>query len=78
MPNTTADRVTYQAAFSPEDGTVTLIRDVRAGICGPWGEFPATSREEAAAALFAAGYLVAGVWDVASSGDHWVTLTAMA
>lgn len=74
----TAETVTYEAAWSPEEGTVTLIRNIRAGICGPFGEFPATSREEAAAALLAAGYLVAGVWDEAASGSHWIDLTRMA
>lgn len=73
----TAPQVTYTAAWSPEDNEVTVVRDIRAGICGPIGEYPATSRVEAAEALFAAGYLVDGDWTVSRLGDHWVTLTPM-
>jgi hypothetical protein len=78
IAKTAAETVTYQAAWSPEEGVVTVVRDIYAGICGPFGDYPAASREEAAAVLFAAGYLVAGVWDEASSGSHWIPLTQMA
>jgi hypothetical protein len=73
----TAGTVTYQAAFSPDEQTVTVVRDVWAGVCGPAGDYPAADRVEAAAVLFAAGYLVAGAWTVSSIGDHWVALTPL-
>jgi hypothetical protein len=70
--------VTYQAAWTPQDQEVTVVRDVYAGISGPFGSYPAANREEAAAALFGAGYLVDGSWKVSSLGDHWVPLAPMA
>lgn len=69
---------TYQAAWNPTEGTVTAIESIPAGISGPCGTYPATSREEAATVLFAAGYLVAGAWTVSGLGDHWIDLTRMA
>lgn len=69
--------VRYTAAWNPEDDVVTVIIDRYAGICGPANIIPADSREAAAAALFAAGFLTGDDWDVSSSGSHWVSLTPM-
>lgn len=77
MNGITADRISFSAAWTPQDNEVTVVRDVHAGISGPFGSYPATSRAEAAQVLFANGYLTCGDWKIARSGDHWVSLTHM-
>ena len=74
---TTTRKDKYSAAWSPSEATVTLIRDIPAGICGPAGDWPAASRTEAGDVLFAAGYLVSGTWEETAAGDHCVTLSPM-
>jgi len=70
--------VTYQAAFTAEAGEGTVIRDVRAGVSGPHGDFPADTLEAAERVLFNAGYLTASPWsEPTSSGDRWCLLTRM-
>lgn len=70
--------VTYQAAFTPDAGEVTVIRDVRAGVSGPHGDFLADTLEAAERALFNAGYLIASPWsEPTGSGDRWCILTRM-
>lgn len=71
-------QATYQAAFTPAEQEVTVIRDVRAGISGPYGEYPADTIEAAERALFDAGYLIAGPWgEPTSNGDRWCPITLM-
>lgn len=71
-------QATYQAAFTPDSQEVTVIRDVRAGISGPYGEYPADTIEAAERALFDAGYLVTGPWgEPTSNGDRWCSITPM-
>ncbi|MEU0078522.1 hypothetical protein ABZY58_11550 [Micromonospora tulbaghiae] len=61
--------VTVRAVWSADAGEVTVIRDRRAGVCGPAGTYPADSRDLAAEALTGAGYTV-GAWR--ADGDGWV------
>ncbi|EST18063.1 hypothetical protein [Streptomyces roseochromogenus] len=68
---------TFQAAFTPAEQEVTVIRNVRAGISGPYGEYTAGTLEAAEQALFNAGYLVAGPWKSTRNGDQWCDLTPM-
>lgn len=76
--NTGQPDVTYQAAFTPAAGEVTVIRDVRAGVSGPHGDFAADTVEAAERALFDAGYLIASPWsEPTSNGDRWCILTRM-
>ncbi|PVC80590.1 hypothetical protein DBP19_36240 [Streptomyces sp. CS090A] len=70
--------VTYEAAFTPADEEVTVIRSARAGVSGLSDEFDATNLETAERALFNAGYLLASPWsEPSSNGDRWCTLTRM-
>ena len=70
--------VRYEAAWTPDEQSVTVVRSVHAGISGPFGDYPATSREDAVVALRQAGYLVVGPWVVSSLGDHWTDLAHVA
>lgn len=72
-----ATDVTYSAAWTPSEDRVTVVRDVRAGVCGPFDEFEATSTEDAVKVLRARGYLVTGEWKISSLGDHWAPLTRL-
>lgn len=72
-----AGAVTYEAAFSPEDRDVTVIRSIHAGISGPAERLPADSIKAAARALFDAGYLTASQWTESRCGDHWCALSRM-
>lgn len=67
----------YQAAWNFAEQAVTLVRDIPAGISGPAGTYPAADVEQAAAVLFAQGYLIASDWREARSGDLWAELTPM-
>lgn len=70
--------VTYKAAFNVEECEVTVVRDVRAGVSGPFGDFPADDLQAAERALFDAGYLVASPWgELTVTGSRWCTLTLM-
>lgn len=70
---------TYQAAFVLDDGEVTVIRDIHAGVSGPSGSYPANDLKAAEHALFNAGYLVASEWDgPTANGGRWCRLTNMA
>ncbi|UFQ16443.1 MULTISPECIES: hypothetical protein [Streptomyces] len=66
--------ITYQAAWTPEDQEVTVIQNIRAGISGPFGDWPAATRDEAVRVLAEQGYHLAGPWTETRSGDHWVDL----
>ncbi|MBC9730717.1 DUF3560 domain-containing protein [Streptomyces sp. TRM68367] len=67
---------TYQAAFTPADREVTVIRDIPAGISGPFGEYPADDLDAAERALWEAGYAVASEWGKETvNGDRWCKLT---
>lgn len=78
MAATAQPKIRYQAAFNPEDGEVVVIRDIHAGISGPYGEFTADSLEAAERVLFSAGYLISSSWGAATvNGDRWCTLTPM-
>jgi hypothetical protein len=71
-------RETYQAAFNPGEQEVTAIRNIRAGISGPCGEYPAETLEDAERALFDAGYLITSPWgDPTGNGSRWCSLTRM-
>lgn len=60
-----------------ESDTITVVRDIRAGISGPYGpDLKAGSLEAADGALFADGYVRCGDWE--HHGAHWVApLTKM-
>ena len=52
---------------------VHLYRFVKAGVCGPWGQYPlpierGTLTDEAENVLRAAGYILAGPWVPRTSG----------
>ncbi|MCM1967771.1 hypothetical protein [Streptomyces sp. G1] len=66
--------ITYQAAWTPEDQEVTLIQNIRAGISGPFGDWPAATRDEAVRVLAAQGYLLTADWTLSPRGDHWADL----
>lgn len=71
--------VTYQAAFNSEENEVTVVRSVRAGISGPFGDYPAGDLDAAERALFDAGYLVTSPWgELTVNGSRWCTLSLMA
>jgi hypothetical protein len=63
--------VTYQAAWTPEDQEVTLIRNIRAGISGPFGDWPAATLDEAVRVLAEAGYYPSGQWQETRFGAFW-------
>lgn len=68
----------FEAAWSPEEGEVTIICDRWAGVCGPAGSYPAKSRAEVAKVLFAAGYLVSGSWwNARYDNSQYIRLTRM-
>lgn len=67
----TPGEVRFSAGWS--DGEVTVIRDVRAGISGPFGEYPAADLAEAEAVLRAEGYALAGPWTEHTNG-HFAPL----
>lgn len=70
--------VKYQLAWTPADGTATIVRDVYAGVSGAAEQAEdITTREQAAEFAFRTGRIVAGEWTVTGSGDHWVPLTSM-
>jgi hypothetical protein len=74
----TAGHPTYEGAFNPGEGYVTVIRNAYAAVSGPAGSYTAGSIEAADAALFAAGYLVSSEWTVAKYGDNlYAELTCM-
>lgn len=67
---------TYQAAFTAADREVTVIRNVPAGISGPFGDFPADDLDAAERALWEAGYTVTTPWgEETVNGDRWCKLT---
>ncbi|GGX51477.1 hypothetical protein [Streptomyces noursei] len=79
MSGTSQPDVTYQAAFNAENGEVTVVRNIRAGISGPFGEYPVDDLEAAERALFDAGYLVTSPWgELNVGGSRWCRLTLMA
>ncbi|MDX3694995.1 hypothetical protein PV726_32580 [Streptomyces europaeiscabiei] len=70
---------TFQAAYTSGDREVTVVRNVHAGISGPFGDYPADDLEGAERALFDAGYLVTSPWgELTVNGDRWCLLTVMA
>lgn len=73
----TTQTVKFSAAWSPDDSEVTIVRDVHAGISGPYGRFKADSLEAAAGGLLKAGYVVTSGWELAQSGSHWATLAQL-
>lgn len=78
MAATAQPTTTYQAAFNSEDNEVVVVRDVHAGISGPYGEFAADSLEAAERVLFNEGYLVSSPWgETTANGDRWCTLTIL-
>lgn len=72
--------VVYDGTWSEDEGVVTVIRTVLAGVSGPHGDYEAASLDEAADALFAAGFLVCGEWKEPEyeCGSWWVPLSRMA
>jgi N12 class adenine-specific DNA methylase/cell pole-organizing protein PopZ len=62
--------ITYWAAWFPADKEVTVIRDVRAGVSGPHGTYPAASLADATRALAGAGYRILGDWVRDVKGNH--------
>jgi hypothetical protein len=71
--------VTFKAAYTSADREVTVVRNVHAGISGPFGDYPAEDQEAAERALFDAGYLIASPWgELTVNGDRWCLLTVMA
>lgn len=78
MAATIQPEITYQAAFTPDTREVTVIRSIRAGISGPFGEYPADTLGAAERALFDAGYLVSGPWSEPTwNGSRWCGLASM-
>lgn len=70
---------TYEAAFDPNDGEVTVIRNIHAGVSGPAGDYPADDLKAAEDALFNAGYLRTSEWgEPTANGARWCSLTSMA
>jgi hypothetical protein len=66
-----APDVTWQAAFDAAEQNVIILRDIRAGICGPWGpEMHAEDLAAAEAALTAAGFEVATPWSEHRNGER--------
>lgn len=41
----TTQKVTFSAAWTPATADVTVVRDIHAGISGPYSEYPAATRE---------------------------------
>ncbi|UQI44610.1 hypothetical protein M1P56_09755 [Streptomyces sp. HU2014] len=66
--------VTYQAAWSPEEQEVTVIKNVRAGISGPFGDWPAVTQEAASQVLAQEGYHVVGAWVETRTGQRWANI----
>lgn len=62
----------YSAGWS--GGEVTVIRDLRAGVSGPDGTYPAATLDEAEAALGARGFALTGPWEKHSNG-HFAPLS---
>lgn len=61
----------FSAGWS--NGEVTVIRDVHAGISGPFGDYPAADLEEAEKVLRANGYALSGPWSEHANG-HFAPL----
>ncbi|MEV0445317.1 hypothetical protein AB0I84_07370 [Streptomyces spectabilis] len=66
--------ITYQAAWNPDEQEVTVIQNVRAGVSGPFGDWPAATRDDAERTLMEQGYSPAGEWQETRYGGHWVDL----
>lgn len=66
--------VTYQAAWSPEGEEVTVIQNVRAGVSGPCGDYPAATLDEAVRVLAENVYHPAGKWTETRLGQYWADL----
>ncbi len=58
---------------------VHLYRTVRAGLCGPWGQYDldTPSPEAAAAALAEHGWTVTGDWTHRMTGTYGLTIEAV-
>ncbi|MFJ2244832.1 hypothetical protein [Streptomyces sp. NPDC087862] len=67
-------KISYQAAWSPEDQEVTVIQNIRAGVSGPFGDYPAATLDEAVRVLFENGYHPVGEWEETRFGEHWADL----
>lgn len=71
-------RVTYTAAYDPNDSELVIIRDVWGGISGPYGEHGGiTSKEEADTKLFNLGYIRTEDWDLVSNGYYSARVSLM-
>ncbi|MEY9842482.1 hypothetical protein [Streptacidiphilus sp. EB103A] len=68
MSTNTQQDATYNAAFDADAREVTVIRDVRGGISGPVGDYPAATLDEAVRVLFDLGYTPCGPWTPYSYG----------
>lgn len=79
ITDTSHNDITFKAAFNAENSEVTVIRSIRLGISGPFGDYPAGDLEVAERALFDAGYLIASHWgELNVNGSRWCTLTRLA
>ncbi|MGA5822199.1 hypothetical protein ACPC54_30570 [Kitasatospora sp. NPDC094028] len=54
--------IRYSAAFTPAEHEVTILRDVRGGVSGPFGDHPATTLADAENVLNGLGYAPATEW----------------
>jgi hypothetical protein len=73
-----ADPVTFEASFDYAVGTVTVIQNRYAGVCGPAGTYPA-EMSTVESVLFGHGYLIASDgWTPAKYDDSmYADLTPM-
>ncbi|MER8103216.1 hypothetical protein [Kitasatospora sp. NPDC094016] len=56
------DGIRYSAAFNPAEHEVTILRDVRGGVSGPFGDHPAATLADAENVLNQLGYAPATEW----------------
>jgi hypothetical protein len=64
-------RVKYELAWTPADGTATIIRSIYAGISGPHGCAEGVdSREAAERFAFGNGLVVSGEWQTTYGTDY--------
>lgn len=77
-PDTAEREPAWTERFSAgwSGGEVTVIRDIRGGICGPFGEYQAADLAEAERVLRANGYALSGPWAEHTNG-HFAPLVCV-